>query len=62
MRAKTDNKNYERDLETGALILVNKKKLKEDLDKRDQKRDIRNLRQEIENLKTMICDLIKEEK
>lgn len=62
MRAKTDNKNYERDLETGALILVNKRKLKEDLEKRDQKNDIHNLRREVQDLKAMICDLIKEEK
>ena len=61
MRAKTDNKNYERDLETGALILVNKKKLKEDLDKRNQKKDIHNLRQEVDYLKTLLRDLIKEE-
>ena len=31
MIAKTDNKNYERDLETGALILVNKTKMNEAL-------------------------------
>ena len=62
MRAKTDNSNYERDLETGALILVNKRKLKEDLEIRDQKKNIHNLRQEVDDLKTLIRDLIKEEK
>jgi|TARA_X000001382_G_scaffold59099_1_gene40657 polyhydroxyalkanoate synthesis regulator phasin len=61
MRAKTDNKNYERDLETGALILVNKTKMNEALEKRRQKKDIHNLRQEVDYLKTLLRDLIKEE-
>tara|TARA_Y100001972_G_C7596541_1_gene298951 strand:- start:466 stop:654 length:189 start_codon:yes stop_codon:yes gene_type:complete len=62
MRAKTNNVNYERDLNTGALILVNKKKLKDDLERRQQKNDIHNLRQEVQDLKYMISELIKEEK
>ena len=62
MRAKTNNNNYERDLRTGALILVNKKKLNDDLEKRNQKKDIHNLRQDVEYLKNIIRDLTKEEK
>ena len=58
---KTDNKNYERDLETGALILVNKTKLNRALETRRQKKDIHNLRQEVDYLKTLLSDLIKEE-
>ena len=61
MRAKTDNSNYVRDLSSGALILVNKKKIQDDLEKRQQKKDIHKLRQDVEDLKAIIRDLIKEE-
>ena len=61
MRAKTDNSNYVRDLSSGALILVNKKKIQDDLEKRQQKKDIHKLRQHVEDLKAIIRDLIKEE-